>query len=451
VGNGPPLVRAAHWLSHLEFDWRSPVWRHWLEELSHDHTYVRYDERGCGLSDWQVEDFSFEAWVRDLEAVVDTLGLERFPILGVSQGGPVAITYAVRHPERVSHLVLYGTYASGTARRNLSTEAQEEMKALVTLTGRGWGRDDASYRQIFTTKFIPEASPEQVRWFNDLQRMSTSPENAVKFLRAFAEIDVSHLLPEVRVPTLVLHAREDALCPFELGRRLAAGIQDAKFVPLESRNHVLLEDEPAWATFVSEVRRFLGVTESKRLAESGVHTILFTDVEGSTALTERLGDAGAREVLREHERIVREALAAHGGAEVKTMGDGFMATFASASRALECAIQIQRGFAERNASAETAINVRVGLNAGEPISEADAQGRADLFGTAVNMAARIAGQAVAGEVLAADVVRQLVAGKGFEFVDRGETSLRGFEDPVRLYEVRWSFDSPSADAAGGSG
>lgn len=412
------------------------MWRHWLEELSRDHMYVRYDERGCGLSDWQVEDFSLEAWVRDLEAVVDALGLERFALLVVSQGGPVAITYTVRHPERVSQLILYGTYAKGPAMRDVSKEELEELRALVTLTRRGWGADDPSYRQIFTTKFVPDASAEQMRWLNDLQRISTSPENAVKFLYQFGDLDVEHLLPEVRVPTLVLHALDDAMCPFEWGRRVAAGIQDAKFVPLPGRNHVLLEDEPAWATFLSEVRRFLGVGEPSRPVESGVHTILFTDVEGSTALTERLGDAKAREVLREHERIVREALAAHGGAEVKAMGDGFMASFPSASRAVECAIHIQRAFTARNTeqglgNAET-LRVRIGLNAGEPVAE-----DRDLFGTAVNLAARIAAHAGGNEVLASDVVRQLVAGKGFAFADRGETALKGIEEPVRLYEVRW--------------
>jgi len=212
AGEGPPLVKAANWLSHLEFDWRSPVWRHWLEELSRDHLLVRYDERGCGLSDWTVDDFSFEAWVRDLETVVDTLKLDRFALLGISQGGPVAITYAVRHPEKVSHLVLYGTYARGWAKRRLSQEAMEEVEALLTLTKQGWARDNPAYRQIFTTSFIPGADPEQVRWFNDLQRISTSPENAVKFLTEFGNIDVVDLLPRVAVPALVLHAREDARC-----------------------------------------------------------------------------------------------------------------------------------------------------------------------------------------------------------------------------------------------
>ena len=385
MGEGPPLVKAANWLSHLEFDWRSPVWRHWLEELARDHLLVRYDERGCGLSDWTVEDFSFNAWVRDLESVVDALGLDRFALLGISQGGPVAITYAVRHPEKVTHLILYGTYASGWAKRGLPQGEMDELRALLTLTKQGWGRDNPAYRQIFTTSFIPEASAEQAHWFNDLQRISTSPENAVKFLIEFGDIEVTGLLPQVTVPTLVLHARDDARCPFEEGRVVAAAIRGARFVPLEGKNHLLLETEPAWRTFLTEVRRFLGTERAEELVDRSSAsyqaplTILFTDVEGSTALTQRLGDAAAREVLREHERIVRECLKSHGGSEVKTMGDGFMASFGSAARALECAVAIERAFAERNAEAgahgHAPLQVRIGLNAGEPIAEEDPDGR----------------------------------------------------------------------------
>ena len=272
AGQGPPLVKAANWLSHLEFDWQSPVWRHWLEELARDHLLVRYDERGCGLSDWTVEDFSFDGWVRDLETVVDALGLDRFPLLGISQGGPVAITYAVRHPERVSHLILYGTYARGLAKRGLTADEIEEQRAVLTLTKQGWGRDNPAYRQIFTTSFIPEASTEQMRWFNDLQRESTSPDNAVRFLREFSKIDVVDLVSEVSVPTLVLHARDDGRCPFEEGRRVAAGIADARFVPLEGRNHILLESEPAWGAFLAEIRRFLGVKSADApLGERAIH------------------------------------------------------------------------------------------------------------------------------------------------------------------------------------
>ncbi|MGH7578577.1 MAG: alpha/beta fold hydrolase, partial [Gemmatimonadales bacterium] len=180
TGNGPPLVKAANWLSHLEFDWNSPVWRHWIRELSRDHTLVRYDERGCGLSDWAAEEFSLDAWVRDLEAVVDRLGLERFPLLGISQGGPIAIAYALRHPERVSRLILYGSYSRGRGHRNLSEREREEREVMLRMIAVGWGQDHAAFRQVFTSLFIPEGSPEQVHWFNELQRVSASPENAVR-------------------------------------------------------------------------------------------------------------------------------------------------------------------------------------------------------------------------------------------------------------------------------
>jgi pimeloyl-ACP methyl ester carboxylesterase/DNA-binding winged helix-turn-helix (wHTH) protein len=259
VGQGAPLVKTANWLSHLEFDWRSPIWRHWLRDLSRERTLVRYDERGCGLSDPEPGNFSFDGWLRDLEAVVDTRKLERFALLGISQGGPVAISYAAAHPERVSHLVLYGTYARG--RNHRMTEAQrEERQALITLTEHGWGRDDPTYRQLFTSGFIPDAGPEQQRWFNDLQRESASGANAARFMRVFDSIDVREELPKLDLPVLVLHARDDKRVPFEEGRWLAASIKSAQFVPLDGRNHILLEDEPAWPAFVSEVNRFLSDT-----------------------------------------------------------------------------------------------------------------------------------------------------------------------------------------------
>lgn len=432
VGEGPPLVKAPNWLSHLEFEWRSPVWRHWLEELSRDHTLIRYDQRGGGLSDWDAEDVSWEAWVSDLETVVDAVGLDRFPIFGVSQGGSVAIAYAVRHPERVSHLILYGAYARGWRGRVKSAEELEEEEAVMTLMRSGWGRDNPAYRQIFASSFIPGATWEQMRWFNDLCRMSTSPENAVKFRQIAGGIDVTDLLLKVQVPTLVLHARGDLRVSFDQGRILAAGIPGARFVPLDGSNHILLENEPAWTRFLREVRAFLGVADSDWPLASAelTKTILFTDVEGSTALTQQLGDARARELLHAHEVVVREAVAAHGGTEIKTMGDGFMVSFPSATRAIECAIAVQRGIQER--SAELPLSVRMGLHAGEPIAEGE-----DLFGAAVNMAARIAAAARGGEILVSDVVRQLVSGKGFALSERGPQALRGFTEPVGVCEVLW--------------
>jgi pimeloyl-ACP methyl ester carboxylesterase len=259
VGGGPPLVKAANWLNHLEFDWNSPVWRHWLGELSRDHTLVRYDERGCGLSDWSADEMSVEAWVRDLEAVVDAAQLERFPLLGISQGAPIAIAYAVRHPERVSHLVLYGGYLRGRLHRGLTPKEMEERELMIHMVRLGWGQDHPAFRQVFTSLFIPDADREQIDWFNELQRVSATPENAARMLEAFDRIDVRSVAPRVGAPTLVLHAKGDLRVPFAEGRLIATTISGARFVPLDSRNHLLLEGEPAWPRFLTTVREFLGV------------------------------------------------------------------------------------------------------------------------------------------------------------------------------------------------
>lgn len=258
AGSGPPLVKSANWLSHLEFDWSSPVWHHWLRELSRDNTLIRYDERGNGLSEREVDDLSFEAWVGDLEAVVDARGLDRFPLLGISQGGAVAVAYAVRHPERVSHLILYGAYLRGWRHRNPTPQQIEESESLVHLMRVGWGSNNPAFRQVFANLMMPDASPEEQRWFTDLQQATTSAEIAVRLRNAAYDIDVSHLAPLVTAPTLVLHPRGDAAVPFQEGKLCAASIPGARFVPLDSRNHVLLEHEPAWAHFLSELRAFIG-------------------------------------------------------------------------------------------------------------------------------------------------------------------------------------------------
>jgi pimeloyl-ACP methyl ester carboxylesterase/DNA-binding winged helix-turn-helix (wHTH) protein len=256
-GAGPPLVKTANWLTHLEYDWDSPVWRHWLTALSDGHTLVRYDERGNGLSDWDVDDLSFDAWVRDLEAVVDAMGLERFPLFGLSQGCAVAVAYAARHPERVTRLVLYGGFALGVLRRDLSPEKRAEAEMMIRVMPLGWARDNPAFRQFFATMFLPDGTPEQMRWFSDLQRVTTSPGNGVRLRTTSGEIDVRDAARQIRTPTLVLHATDDAAVPFEEGRLLAALIRGARFVPLDSRNHILLESEPAWHRFVREVRAFL--------------------------------------------------------------------------------------------------------------------------------------------------------------------------------------------------
>ena len=257
TGSGPLLIKAATWLSHLEFDWESPVWRHVLTELSADATFVRYDERGCGLSDWEVEDLSFDSWLRDLEMLVDALGAERFSLLGISQGASIAIAYAARHPEQVSHLVLHGGYARGRLVRSDTPAQREEAEMMCKLAELGWGKEDPSFRQFFTSQFFPHGTPEQHRWFNELERISTSPANAARFMREFNRIDVTALLAEVRCPTLVLHSTRDVRVPFAEGRLIASAIPGARFVPVDSSNHLILEHEPAWPHWLAEVRDFL--------------------------------------------------------------------------------------------------------------------------------------------------------------------------------------------------
>lgn len=257
IGSGPPLVRAAHWLSHVEHDLASPVWRPWLEALSRQHTYIRYDQRGCGLSDSDVREYSLDAWVADLEAVVDGLGLQRFPLIGMSQGGAVAVAYAARHPERVSQLVLIGAYARGVLRRE-PTEAQRlEAATMVNLIRIGWGSDNDAFRQLFTSLFIPDGTPEQHQWWTELERLTSSAENAARMLETFYQVDVSEQARQLDVPTLVLHPRGDARVPYEEGRRLAALIPGARFVTLDSRNHVLLAGEPAFEALLAELQGFL--------------------------------------------------------------------------------------------------------------------------------------------------------------------------------------------------
>jgi class 3 adenylate cyclase/alpha-beta hydrolase superfamily lysophospholipase len=263
-GEGHPLVKTANWLSHMEFYRVSPVTRHWGRELSKHNLFVMYDGRGTGLSDWRVEDLSFQAWVHDLEAVVDAASLDRFVLLGMSGGSAISIAYTVSHPERVSHLILYGAFARGWAKIGLPQHKLEGMQALTKLTEIGWGRSNPAYRQIFTTMFVPEATTEYMHSFNDLQRMSTSPEIAAKFWVEIGNIDVLDLLPKVRVPTMVLHARNDKMVTFEAGRQVASLIPGARFVPLESKNHILLENEPAWLRFLTEIHRFIGVEDNHK-------------------------------------------------------------------------------------------------------------------------------------------------------------------------------------------
>ena len=258
TGEGPPLVKAANWMSHLEYDWESTLWRHWLGELTSRFRLLRYDERGCGVSDWDTTTFTLDAWVDDLTTVVDAAGYDRFPLLGVSQGAAVAVEFAARHPERVTALVLYGGYVHGPVARARTDEERQTAEVLPHLAELGWGTDEASFRQVFTSRFMPGGTQAQWQEFNELERRSTSPANAARFMRGFAAIDVTAAAQRVACPTLVVHVRGDLMPPLREGRLLASLIPGARFVSLEGDNHVLLADEPAWPRFLAEVDRFLG-------------------------------------------------------------------------------------------------------------------------------------------------------------------------------------------------
>lgn len=305
AGTGRVLVKAANWLTHLEYEWESPVWRHWIRFFSEHFRFVRHDERGCGMTDWNVGDLSFERWVEDLEAVVAAADLrEPFALLGISQGAATCIAYAVKHPERVSQLVLYGAYARGTYRRG-DPDKERLYRALIDLVRLKWGNDNPAFRQIFTSRFIPEATDEQIGWFNDLCRKTTSPEIAARLLETRATIDVMDLLGKVQTPTLVLHSRNDDVIPISEGHILAGGIPGAQFVELDSKNHVLLEHEPAWQRFCAEVLDFLGIKGSTRGEDDVFGSLSPREREVLALITEGLGNAEIAERLSISEKTVR--------------------------------------------------------------------------------------------------------------------------------------------------
>jgi len=452
LGEGMPFVLMTEpGLSHIQLEWQVSPLRRWYEGLAETRMLVRYDGRGTGLSDRDVADYSLDALVLDLEAAVNRLGLDRFALFAPLSGGPVAVTYAAAQQERISHLILWCVRA-----RSSEMYEEKHVRALAALLDVDWETATETWARVV----LGGSDDELARQYAAFMRECTSLEVMRALFETFRNVDIRPLLPQLKSSTLVLHRRQiPNRDNVRLAKELASGIPDSRLVLLEGSSAApYLGDSESVLAAIDE---FLGEGQvvgapTAPVQAGAFRTILFTDVEGSTAMTQRLGDARAREVLREHERIVREALKAHGGSEVKTMGDGFMASFGSAVKALECAIAIQRAFAEWNAGVGAQglapLQVRIGLNAGEPIAEDDPDGRGDLFGTAVIRAARIAAMAQGGEILAANVVRELAEGKGFMFGDRGEVALRGFDDPVRLFEVRWQpFDSPSADATGGSG
>jgi class 3 adenylate cyclase len=425
LGEGTPLVFVRGWVSHLELDWELPSIRELYKAYAERFHVVRYDKRGTGLSDRDVEDFTPAARLCDLESLVDHLKLDRFAIVAISEGGPIAIAFAAAHPKRVSHLVLTGTYARGRA-----LGKPDVQQALHGLVKAQWGLGS----ETLTNMFMPGASKEEHDWFTAYQRESASRSGAAAMLLANYAVDVSDLLPKISMPTLVMHAKGDRAIPFAQGREIASAIPNARFVPLESDRHA---PDVATSNIMRDttIQFILGAqtgTPSKPSGDAPL-TILFTDITSSTSLTQQLGDAKAQELVRAHNAIVRDALGRHSGSEIKHTGDGIMASFGTASAALACAGAVQRALEAHNEQEpDSRVRVRIGLNAGEPVAE-----DGDLFGTAVQVAARICARAEPGQILAANVVRELSAGKQFLFADHGDVVLRGFEDPVHLFEVSW--------------
>jgi class 3 adenylate cyclase len=426
TGKGPPVVYVPGWFSPFKLMAHEPRVASMWQQIAANRGLVLFDRRGTGMSGRDVRDFSRVALVRDLEAIIDHLKLRRLALMAWDVAGVVAIEYAHRHPDKVSHLILCGSFARG---QDVGT--QETKEALIHLIRGGW--DMAS--EMLPALVVPGADPEIARRWITTLRESCSGDSAAAQLEAAVAEDVTDLLPEIKIPALILHARRDRVFPFELGRELASLMPNARLVTLEQDVHW---DPRGLTRVVEAINDFLTPRKSakrkpqKAAASSGLVTILFTDIEGSTTLTQRLGDARAQELLRTHNTIVRDALRACSGSEIKHTGDGIMASFAAASQALQCAISIQEAVA---AQSETPFRVRIGLNAGEPIAEEQ-----DLFGTAVQLARRVCDHADPGQILVSNVVRELAMGKGFLFSDHGDVELRGLEDPVRLYEVRWEED-----------
>jgi class 3 adenylate cyclase len=387
------------------------------------------------LSDRDITDVSVEARLRDLEAVIGASGLERFSLFAWSQASPVAMVYAAEHLERVDKLALFASFCGGQKQDEVEKE-NAVLKALLDLMRAEWGIGART-----TMGFVhPDADREEMEQELAFLRASSSGEIAARILEeGFTRTNVREYLPRIKAPALVMHRRDDHAVSAESGRIVASLIPNARFLLLDGDHHTPFDGNQD--AVINELEDFLGAERSASLraqpavvdAGDAPIAILFTDMESSTELTQRLGDARAQRLVRTHNEIVRNALTVNGGREIKHTGDGIMASFTSASRGLDAAIQIQRSFAQHNQShPETTINVRIGLNAGEPVREQD-----DLFGQAVQLARRICDRAEPGQILASNVVRELVAGKSFLFADQGTADLRGFEDPVRLYEVSW--------------
>ena len=423
VGSGTPLVYVCGWSGDIAKEWEQPYARKFLEAFGRGFTLVRYDMRGTGLSPRAGAEINLDGLTKDLEAVVDSTGADQVALLSLGLlAGPIAVTYAAAHPERVSRIVLSSPYlcGNGIATKEQQTAMVDYVRAFGQVVTPGYSAQKARGLDpgiVHTATGIHESARREVR---------------ASLLQLFFDVDLRDIAGRITQPVLVLHGSRDPNVPLKESRDFASRVKDVRFMPYDGAG-----DAP-WADsdiIVPEIYRFLGAEPpeppraERHEAHAIVYTILFTDIVDSTALTQRLGDANAQELVRAHNTVVRDALRVHGGSEIKHTGDGIMASFPSTSGALECAVAIQRGVTQH---ADGDLQVHIGLNAGEPVAE-----ESDLFGTSVQLARRICDHASAGQILASNVVRELSAGKGFLFADIGEVVPKGFDEAVRLYEVRW--------------
>ena len=430
-GDGPTTILALPAFNEsFALDHLMPVYQQFYRDIGAGRRVIRFDDRGTGLSAHVAEAAlpqTLERALNDLTAVARAAGSPAV-VWAPTSAGPRALAFAVASPELVSHLILYDTFADPADAMPDSTR-----DAFLGLARANWEMAAQTIADTNGRREFPDEAAQLGEWYF---RSETAERYIAKsaHLRGRPVTDLS----QVAVPTLVLHRMADPIIAFAAGQKLAAGIPNARFIPLEGKGHLFCLGDysnvlTAVDNFLADRTKPASVAAPRSVASPGAfRTILFTDIVGHTEMMQRLGDAKGRDVLREHERITRETLKQHGGAEVKTMGDGFMASFGSVTAAMECAIALQRAFAAHSASEGEPLSVRVGLNAGEPIEE-----DGDLFGATVILASRIAAKAAGGEILVPEPVRHLLSGKAFAFSDRGEFAMKGFDDAVRLYEVRW--------------
>jgi pimeloyl-ACP methyl ester carboxylesterase len=449
MGEGPPIVKTATWMSHLQFDSESPIWRHWIEGLAAQNRLVRYDERGSGLSDREVGDLSFEAMLLDLESVVDAAHLDRFTLLGISQGCAISIAYAVKHPQRVSHLILWGGYAQGWRARGDPDEIARSA-AMGTLMRQDWGKDNPAFRQLFTAFFVPEATHEQMDWLNELQRKTVSPENAARLYEVFANIDVSAMLHKVTTPTLVLHAHGDQMVPHRCGREISEGIPGARFITLESSNHLLLAHEPAFVRLLDEVRRFT-VTERQPSALAKISDINKERTRVTVLSVEIVSPLHAfasvdpELVLRQIDPLLEstfEIIELNGGVILASGESGITAIFGilpasrhHAASACQAALVVK---SKLELQSKGSVRVRAALDTGEVIVRYRGRGatkQIEVTGGAVRGAARLARSLRRGAVAVTDRTR-VAADGSLNLVRLSRSDLIRFDRDEQAYELK---------------